>query len=315
MSDLPDCSIIIPSYGSAATIGACLQALLDQDFAYPYEIIVVDSSTDETVEIVRDRYPQVKLIHLAHQTDPAVARNIGAKQAGGEVLAFIDADCIAAPDWLRRLYETIQSGCEAAGGAISNANGESMVSWAGYMCEFREFLPGGLPTAVNNLTLGNSAYRRALFWQVGGFPAHFFPQEDQVFHHLWYQRGWGIWFDPLIVVAHYHRTDRTAFLLHQYQIGRANARVLRLLNRPGALIARHSWLTWLASPALVLLRFGRTIGACWNLERHLLLRQPVLLWLCWLGMCWWGRGFLAEAGRRYASPPAMGELDCVHLGD
>jgi glycosyltransferase involved in cell wall biosynthesis len=299
MSVSPTCSIIIPAYQALETIDDCLAALEQQDFCLAYEIIVVDSSSDGTADFVTQHYPQVKLVHLPQQTDPAQARNLGAQQAQGEVLAFIDADCIAATDWLRRLYEIIQQGYEAAGGAIVNGNGDTLVSWAGYMCEFREFLPQGIPRDVNNLTLGNAAYQQTAFRCVKGFPTHYFPQEDQVFHHKWRQSGYCIRFDPQIVVAHQHRSERTAFLRHQDQIGRANARVLRLLNSPGATIARHPWLVWLAMPLLILLRFGRTVQACWGVQNKLLLRRPALLRLCWLGMCWWGRGFFLEAGIRH----------------
>jgi glycosyltransferase involved in cell wall biosynthesis len=56
MSGRPAVSVIIPSYRSAATIGRCLQALSVQDVA-PHEIIVVDSSDDETPDIVRRNHP------------------------------------------------------------------------------------------------------------------------------------------------------------------------------------------------------------------------------------------------------------------
>src|SRR5437868_9362423 len=79
-------SVIVPSYRSAPTIGACLTALLRQDLAQPYEIIVVDSSPDETPALVGRDFPQVRLIHRAQQTDPALARNLGAEQAHGEIL-------------------------------------------------------------------------------------------------------------------------------------------------------------------------------------------------------------------------------------
>src|SRR5438132_858607 len=134
------CSVIIPSYRSVTTISACLKALTQQRGAPPYEIIVVDSSPDTTPEIVRQQFPQVQLIHLAQQTDPAAARNLGAQQARGEFLAFIDSDCIAASDWLARLCATVRAGYDAVGGAIVNANGDGLVSWASYFCEFREFL-------------------------------------------------------------------------------------------------------------------------------------------------------------------------------
>lgn len=295
MNKQPICSVIIPSYRSSKTIRACLTALLNQDFRLAYEIIVVDSSADETPTLIRRDFSQVRLIHLPQQTDPALARNIGAQQAQGQILAFIDADCVASPDWLGRLYATIQAGYEAVGGAIANANGETLASWASYFCEFREFLPGDTPREVDNLTLGNAAYRREPFWAVGGFPTSYFPQEDQVFHRLLGERGIKIRFDPRIVVAHHHRSQPRAFLQHQRRIGQANAQVLKKVDLPGAEFARRPWLAVVALPLLIPFRFIRTLLACRQAEHSLILRQPLLTGLCLLGMMCWGWGFLKGA--------------------
>src|SRR5690242_5985161 len=70
LSVAPICSVIIPSYCSARTISACLMALLRQDIQLSYEIIVVDSSPDETADLVRGDFPQVRLIHLPQKTGP-----------------------------------------------------------------------------------------------------------------------------------------------------------------------------------------------------------------------------------------------------
>jgi GT2 family glycosyltransferase len=295
MADPVRCSIIVPSYRSAATIGACLASLSCQEVPWPYEIIVVDSSPDDTPAIIRAHFPNVRLVHLPRQADPARARNTGARLARGEVLAFIDADCVAPPNWLCRLHTCLQAGYHGAGGAIANGNGHSPVSWASYVCEFREFLPLGHPRPVHNLTLGNAAYQAEAFWACGGFPPGFFPQEDQVFHRAFREHGFRLYFDPSLSVAHVHRAERGAFLRHQRTIGLANAQVVRRLNLPGAGLARRRWLAALALPALVTVRFGRTVAACLPLERGLLLRQPGLLWLCWLGMWAWGLGFVQGA--------------------
>lgn len=296
----PVYSVIIPSYRSKATIQACLTALLQQDCAQPFEIIVVDSSPDETPELVRRAFPQVTLIHLPQQTDPAQARNIGAEHALGEVLAFIDSDCVARSDWLHRLATILAQGYDGVGGAIANGNGESLVSWAGYMCEFREFLPHTPARDVENLTLGNVAYRRTAFWSVGGFPVGRFPQEDQVFHRALRAHGGRLRFDPAIVVAHTHRTQARAFLRHQRRIGQANARVLREIDHPGTTLARRPSLALLAMPALIPFRFARTVWACRAVAQGMALRNPLLAGLCLLGMCFWGWGFLEEAGSQDA---------------
>jgi GT2 family glycosyltransferase len=224
------------------------------------------------------------------------------------MLAFIDSDCLAQADWLSRLHLALEEGYDGVGGSISNANGHSLVSWAGYMCEFREFLPGIEPVDVQNLTLNNVAYRRAAFWSLGGFPEGFFPQEDQVFHHIACEKGLRLQLDPRIAVAHNHRTEVGKFLSHQRYIGRANAQVLRKLNLPGAWVARRPVLAVLALPALVLLRFIRTVLGCRKVEQGLILRRPYLLWLCWLGMCGWGIGFVESARSPKAWPVPLNPL-------
>ena len=103
-------TVLIPAYNAASTIQATLSSLLAQDFKEPYEIIVVDSSSDETPHIIAEQSSEVRLIRRDQQTDPGTARNLGIAQAQGEIIACIDADCIAQPDWLRRMVEEQRSG-------------------------------------------------------------------------------------------------------------------------------------------------------------------------------------------------------------
>ena len=202
---------------------------------------------------------------------------------------------MAPTDWLRRLLALLEAGYDGAGGTISNANGQSLVSWAGYFCEFREFLPRGEARDVANLTLGNAAYRRDRFSAVGGFPEDCFPQEDQVFHAALRRQGGRLRLDPGIVVAHHHRDRRQAFLDHQRRVGRANAVVLRRIDRPGSFLARRARLARLAVPMLVPYRLARTAAACRGVQDGLLWRRPGLLALVARGMVAWGEGFAEGA--------------------
>ena len=123
MSARPAASVVVPSYQSAATIRACLRSLAAQDLAAPYEVIVVDSSRDGTAEIVANEFEDVMLVHRADQTEPAAARNLGLERARADVVAFLDADCVAPADWLRRLRQAVEHGCDGVGGGSRTATG------------------------------------------------------------------------------------------------------------------------------------------------------------------------------------------------
>ncbi|MDX1381505.1 MAG: glycosyltransferase family A protein, partial [Xanthomonadales bacterium] len=100
-------SVIVPVHNAAAWLGACLDALLRQDLpAGSFEIIAVDNrSTDDSLAIVLGR-PDVRL--LSEPVPGAyAARNRAIRAARGELFAFIDADCIARPDWLTRLQQCL----------------------------------------------------------------------------------------------------------------------------------------------------------------------------------------------------------------
>lgn len=285
-------SVIIPSFQSAATIRACLASVLAQDLGDPFEVFVADSGSDDTAEIVRREFPSVRLLKSDERMDPAAARNWCASQAQGATFAFIDSDCTADPDWLRRLCVALESGgYNGAGGAIRPVDGSNAAAWAGYFCEFREFLPRGVAVDATYLTINNAAYHNDTFRQAGGFPAGYFPQEDQVFYARLRAVGARMRFDPSIVVTHNHRNTVKAFLAHQAKIGTANARVVLALGLQGKWIAARPWFATLVIPALATYRFARTVAACWKQDQFLILRRPAVSGLCWLGMFAWGVGF------------------------
>jgi len=286
-------SVIIPSFESARTIRACLASVLAQDIDTPFEVFVADSGTDSTAEIVRREFPTVRLLKSKTRWSAEAARNRAAGEASGTLLAFIDSDCEAARDWLRRMCAVLErDGYDGVGGAIRPVDGSNATAWAGYFCEFREFLPRGQAADATYLTPNNAAYRADIFRRVGGFPDGYFPLEDQVLYDRLRVFGARVRFDPTIVMTHNHRTEVRAFVSHQTRIGHSNARVVRAIKAQGAWLASHRPVMIPLLPALVAYRFARTVAACWRQERFLMLRRPRVAALCWLGMCGWAIGFL-----------------------
>lgn len=105
-------SVIIPTYNEEEVITDCLQSLLNQSHAN-FEIIVVDDgSTDSTIEKVKSFTHQKPLITILLQKHlgAGAARNLGAKQAKGDILVFVDADMTFDKNFVKDLTDLIISG-------------------------------------------------------------------------------------------------------------------------------------------------------------------------------------------------------------
>ena len=97
----PRVSVIIPAFNASRFIRETIESALGQTL-HPSEIIVVDDgSTDDTRDIVREYSSRVAL-YQRQQGGASAARNLGAREASGEWLAFLDADDVWMPTKLER---------------------------------------------------------------------------------------------------------------------------------------------------------------------------------------------------------------------
>ena len=90
-----DASVIVPACNEEKRIAECLQSLLCQETGKSFEVILADDgSADSTIEIAKSLGKNVRILKQRHR-GPAAARNLGARNAKGDVLVFVDADCVA----------------------------------------------------------------------------------------------------------------------------------------------------------------------------------------------------------------------------
>lgn len=89
----PELSVIITSYNARETVARCVESIRQQRTARNFEIILVDSSSDDTARMVRDHYPEVRLISSRFRLYCGDARNIGMAASRADLIAFLDADC------------------------------------------------------------------------------------------------------------------------------------------------------------------------------------------------------------------------------
>lgn len=116
-------SVIVPTYNRKALLKYCLDSLLAQ--TYPkdrYEIIIADDgSNDGTEEVVKGTAKTtVARVGYFKQPNkgPATARNLGIKKATGEIIAFIDDDCIADKEWLNNIMECFNNSVAGVEGKV-----------------------------------------------------------------------------------------------------------------------------------------------------------------------------------------------------
>ena len=237
----PRMSVVICTYNGSATLGGCLEAVLALD--YPdYEVIVVcDACLDRSAEIAGS-FEGVRVIETLRR-GLAAARNTGMEAATGEVVAYIDDDALADPDWLTRLAQTFAEGEFAAVGGPNVLPPES--NW---VAECVANAPGG-PTHVlvsdrdaEHIPGCNMAIRKEALERIGGFDPQFRAAGDDV-DVCWrlLDAGERIAFNPGAVVLHHRRATVRGYLRQQRGYGKAEALLERKHPNKYSAIGHVDW--------------------------------------------------------------------------
>jgi GT2 family glycosyltransferase len=156
---------------------------------------------------------------------PALKRDLGAKAAKGEILAFIDDDAYPDPQWLTAAWETFQrTGVAAVGGPAKTpdsdtfwqrASGASFLSAIGGGAPER-YWPVGAERPVDDWPTVNFLVRRQVFLDLGGFDTRYWPGEDTLFCLKLMEAGHQILYVPGAEVWHHRRVGLRA---HLKQVG------------------------------------------------------------------------------------------------
>ncbi len=170
-------SIVIPCLNEEKYIESCIDSIKKQLYGGKYEIIAVDNgSVDNTVKIIREKGV---ILELAQKRGPAAAKNAGLEKARGDVIVFIDADCVADPEWLGELLGPLQSGDTGcvAGEIIPQepkTDIELFLTKKNHLSQFVNVGHSFLPFAAT----ANAAYRKEVFQKVGLFDETLLTGED-----------------------------------------------------------------------------------------------------------------------------------------
>lgn len=218
----PMVSVVVCCYNAAATLDECLRSL--GRLAYPrHEVIVVDDgSTDATHQIAAKH--EVRCLRTPNG-GLSRARNLGIEAARGEIVAFIDSDAHADPDWLYYLVCALEEhGAQAVGGPNLSPAGD------GFMAQCVDQAPGN-PTAVlvdderaEHIPGCNMAFRKEAFTIAGAFDAQHRAAGDDV-DLCWrlLVAGQRIVYHASALVWHHRRPTMRGYLKQQEGYGYAEA--------------------------------------------------------------------------------------------
>ena len=233
----------------------------------------------------------VMLLVQSH-TGPATARNTGAAQAKGEVLAFTDDDCEPAADWLQTLAKRFIATPDCAiGGRTLNKLPDNPFSTASQMLiDYLYAYYNADPLQARFFASNNMALPSDRFHKIGGFDTTF-PRaagEDRELCDRWLNHGFQMIYASEVLVRHSHSLTCRNFLKQHFNYGRGAFFFQQARARNGYERSRMEPLSF----------YLNLMRAPFCLKKDP--RAPLLAALLFLTQCANAAGYFAAAGGRFA---------------
>lgn len=193
----PVLSVVIGCSNAAATIQQCLGSMVHADPAV--EIIVVDSSSDGSGDIVSTLFPAVGLVRMAEGLLVPLLWAEGIRRSRGAFVALTTAHCIPQTDWVERCLNVRQqlSSHGGAGGPILEPSGGTAADWAMYLARYSAYLPPLPARLTDDIAGDNALYRRDLLERYWVDKSAFW---EQTYHRALHEHGLALLMDPNLAV-------------------------------------------------------------------------------------------------------------------
>ncbi len=176
-------AVYIPNYNGSQRIGLALHSLREQ--SRPVDVVVVDNgSTDESVSLLREEFPEVTVLALERNLGfgPALNRAVAEHRADPLILLNNDAQC--EPRFVEALLDAAAEGVQSVAGVLLQERSPGLIDSAGVVADRTlmgfDYLHGepleAAAAAADPLgpTGGAALYDRAAFAAVGGFDERIF---------------------------------------------------------------------------------------------------------------------------------------------
>lgn len=211
-------SLILPNYNGKKLLQKNLPAVLRafNNWQGKYEIIVVDdASSDNSIEFLKENYPQIKIVKHQFNQRFAQSCNDGVRQAKGEIVILLNTDVVPEKEFLKPLLANFKNknvfavGCREeslVGGKVLFSGRALGIFKRGILVHWRAQDQSGKKTLW--AAGGSAAYRKEIWDKLGGFDTLYKPaygEDIDISYRAW-KSGYQVLFQPKAIVFHQHET-------------------------------------------------------------------------------------------------------------
>lgn len=215
----PELACAVLGYQDPPFLVDAVRSVLAQD--RNVEVVVVNSGGGDPARRLAAAGIDVPVHSVAERLYPGGARNVGLAHTRARYVAFLAADCIAAPGWAAARLRAHRAGAGAVASALTNAHPESAAAWAAHLLLHNR---RHARTSPRQRLLYSLSYDRALFGRFGEFREDLRAGEDtelnaRIAPHV------QIVLAPDALTAHRYPTEAGAMLRDAFRRGRLQARM------------------------------------------------------------------------------------------
>jgi glycosyltransferase involved in cell wall biosynthesis len=211
------CAVL--SYRDEPFLVEAVRSVLDQGI--PVEVVVVNSGGGDPAGRLAAAGLGVPVHSFPERLYPGAVRNVGIDQTRAPYLAFLAADCLAAPGWAAARLREHRAGAAAVASAPTNAYPESSTAWASLLLLHNRRLA---VTRPSQQLLYSLSYDRSLFDRFGRFREDLRAGEDTEFNARFREHAHTV-LAPDAVTAHRYPTELGTMLRDAFRRGRLQARI------------------------------------------------------------------------------------------
>lgn len=219
MTSNPELSVVIASVNGFPYVGRCLDALARH--APEAEVVVADSTNEDTRRRLADGWPDVRLLTFAEQQTVPELRAAGIFAAQAPYVAVIEDHCLVTPEWARAVLGAHRAGQDVVGGPVRNVVTERARDWAAFFCEYSAFVEPMPAGEVPGLTGMNVSYSRAAVEAMDDLLRE--GRWETWLHPRLLERGLTLYCEPAMAIEHDKDFGVREFLSQRWHYSRSYA--------------------------------------------------------------------------------------------